>query len=320
MIKNQSLTRFNRIDFSPYYYVMFLGIILCSCGNNLNRSNETTIVDFTTIDTLKVKNEYNDTVQELNVAVSAIITPQRTFKYYQELFQFISSKINYKIIFKQRKTYKEVNNLLRTGDVDIAFVCSGAYVDEKAVSNIEILVVPVCNGKPYYQAYIIANKNSQINSFIDLKGKSFAFTDPLSNTGKLYAEKRVAELGVDSKTFFLSTIYTHAHDISMQLVSKNLVAGATVDGLIFDYNAIFHPESVKNLKIVEKSEYFGIPPVVVPQGLDKNLKKQVRNILLTMHKDSVGKRILDKLLIDKFIEGHDSDYDKIREINRELKR
>ena len=37
--------------------------------------------------------------------------------------------------------------------------------------------------------------------------------------------------------------------------------------------------------------------------------------LLNMHKDSLGKIILDHLLIDKFIEGKDADYNSIREMH-----
>ena len=92
-------------------------------------------------------------------------------------------------------------------------------------------------GKPVYQAYIIANKDSSIEIFEDFNGKSFAFTDPLSNTGRLYAIKRLKEINKTEKDFFSKTNYTHAHDISMQLVSKNIIDGATIDGLIFDYFA-----------------------------------------------------------------------------------
>lgn len=47
------------------------------------------------------------------------------------------------------------------------------------ISPMEILVVPVVNGKPYYQAYVIVNKDGNINDLNDLKNKPFAFTDPL---------------------------------------------------------------------------------------------------------------------------------------------
>ncbi len=255
-----------------------------------------------------------DSNKSLKVAVSAIISPLESFRYYQELFNYISGKLHNSIEFKQRKTYAEVNQMLVNNEVDFAFICSGAYT--LISDKVEILVVPVCNGKPFYQSYIIVNSQSGIRKFEDLRGKSFAFTDPLSNTGRLYAVKRLHDLNVTEKDFFSSTIYTHAHDISIQLVSKNVVDGAAVDGLIYQYQAKFHPETVKNIKIIEKSEDFGIPPVVVPRSLSPELKNRLRDIFLHIHQDSTGMKILNKLLIEKFIPGDDNNYNTIREMQK----
>jgi len=85
-----------------------------------------------------------------------------------------------------------------------------------------------------------------------------------------------------------------------------------VDGLIYDYIAKFSPERTANLKIIEKSEEFGIPPIVIPKGIDKNFKSQLKSILLSMNKDPEGKKILDHLMIDKFAEGKDYNYNSVR--------
>ena len=245
-----------------------------------------------------------------------MISPKETFRYYEDLFRYIGHRMNVMVEFKQRKTYKDVNLLLETGDVDLAFICSGAYVEEADKSSIEILAVPVTNGKPLYQAYVITHNLSGIERFADFQGRSFAFTDPLSNTGYLYAVKRAKEMNSSVGQFFGKTFFTYAHDYSIQLVAKRTVDGATVDGLIFDYLARFAPERVKNLKIIERSEYYGIPPIVVPKGLSPDLKEKLRDILLSLHNDSEGQQILSKLLIDKFTTGRDADYNSIRSVQK----
>src|SRR3989304_2004576 len=78
-----------------------------------------------------------------------------------------------------------------------------------------IIMLMSGNEKPFYQSYIITNKNSGIEKFEDFIGKTFAFTDPLSNSGKLYADKRLKDLNTPSDSFFASTMFTHAHDISI---------------------------------------------------------------------------------------------------------
>lgn len=253
--------------------------------------------------------------KNFKVAISAITSPREGLVYYKDLISFLEKDTNIPFKIVQRKTYQEVNMMLRNNEVNLAFICSGAYIDEKKVSDVEIIAVPVTNGKPFYKSYIIANKRSNINSFEEFKGHSFAFTDPLSNTGRLYALKRLKEMGYTEKDFFLKNIYSYGHDTSIQLVSKNVVDGASIDGLIYEYLKIYNPKRVENIKIIEKSIEFGIPPIVAPRNLDNKLKTKIKLSLLNMHKDSIGKIILGNLLIDKFVEGKDSNYNSIREMH-----
>lgn len=293
--------------------VFFASMLLFfSCNDSNQNSTKPVIIDFSKQGSEQGQISNKDSIQKLKVAVSAIITPQETFMYYRDLFDYISEKLNYKVEFKQRKTYEEVNNLLESNEVDLAFICSLAYVIAEEKNTVELLAMPIFNGKPFYQAYIIVHKSSNIDNFKQLKEKSFAYTDPLSNTGRLYAEKRIKELGFRLDAYFSKTMFSNAHDASIQLVSKKIVDGATVDGLIFEYIAKYHPEKVKNIKVIEKSEEFGIPPVVVSKNIDVETKQKLKNIFLNIHKDSIGKQILSKLMIDKFIEGDDANYNSIR--------
>ncbi len=254
-----------------------------------------------------------DSLKVLKVGVSAMISPKETFRNYHELLNYISKKIDKKIQLIQRKTYKEINNLLETGELDFAFICSGAYVDLTAKNKVEIIAVPTSMGQPLYQAYIITSKSDSITSFEKLKGKSFAFTDPLSNSGRLYVIKKLREKKISENDFFSQVVYTYSHDNSITLVNKGLIIGATVDGLIYHYLEKFNPDKIKNIKVIEKSEYFGIPPIVT-LSRDESFIKQIRRILLEMHKDEIGKKLLANLLIDRFIQGTDSLYNSIRDM------
>jgi len=315
-----TIHKLNRSHFIQKLVLFFILVLFFnSCSFNQKKDNSILNVSITSKNDSLQNFQKKRNKPTLRVIVSSMISPKETRIYYQDLFTYMSKNLDYNIEFLQRKTYKEVNDLLIDNKVDLAIICSGAYINKSAKDKIEILTVPVVDGKPFYQSFIIVNKDSKIGSFNELKDKKFAYTDPISNSGTLYAKWLVKSLGENVDTYFSKTIYTYAHDISMQLVAKGIVDGASVDGLIFNYIKKHDPERVKNLKIIKKSELFGIPPVVVPDNLDSELKSKLQNLFLNIHKDSLGKSILNKISIDKFIKGKDIDYNNIRIMNSQIK-
>ncbi len=172
------------------FSVIFLFLLLnFSCSENDNKIVE---IDFS--DTLSTQSpNYKEPAKKIYVAIASITSPKETYTYYSSLLKYISAKLNRPIVIKQKKTYAEVNEMLENSEVDFAFICSGAYVTEYQRGKIKNLVVPVVENKKTYQAYIIANKFLNINSFNDFKGRSFAFSDPLSTTGRYFILKKLIE-------------------------------------------------------------------------------------------------------------------------------
>ncbi len=294
-------------------YKLILFIILVLSLSCTNISNEKTIVDFA--DTISQEPDNLTHGQKaVYIAIASMTSPKETFTYYSDLVQYISEKVGHPIYIKQKKTYEEVNRLLENSEVDFAFICSGAFTEEYKRGKIKLLVAPEIDQKTSYQAYIITQKDSEINKFEDFENKQFAFTDPLSNTGRLFPLKLLTNLNKNEQEFFQKTIYTYGHDISIQMVNRGIIDGASVHGLIFDYLSKYYPGKVKNIKVIQKSETFGIPPIVTPKSLDKEYFEKYQKVLLDIHNDSIGKGILDKLLINKFVIVEDSIYKSVFEL------
>jgi phosphonate transport system substrate-binding protein len=114
--------------------------------------------------------------------------------------------------------------------------------------------------------------------------------------------------GTTPEKYFSKTIFTYAHDYSIQAVKRKLVDGATVDGLVFEYLKHFQPEKIEGINVIHKSKYFGIPPFVVQKNLDPVLKENLRKVMLQMHLDEEGRKLLNKIMIDKFILADNSLY------------
>ena len=273
--------------------------------------DEVITIDMEEIDTT-IKTQSN--ITSLKIAVSAMISPTETIVYYEDLLEYISKKTNHPIELVQRETYEEINDLVESQYLDAAFVCSGAYIDGREKFGMELLVAPVVKGKPVYYSYIIVPIDSGVTSFEDLRGNKFAFTDEMSNSGKLSPTYMLALINETPDSFFSGYIFTYSHDKSIEAVAKGLVDGAAVDSLIWDYNSAKNPIYTNKTKIISKSQPYGIPPIVVHPDTNPDFKIELQNILLTMHEDPEGADILTKINIDKFTLINENAYDSIYEM------
>ncbi len=295
-----------------------LAALVCVVTAGCERDAETKVVDFS--NTLKISRP--DTSRPgpdaLRVAVAAMVSPKESFVYYRELLDFLGEKLDRKIHLVQRKTYQEINQLLGNGSIDIAFICSGPYAATKEQYGFELLAAPEVGGSHFYRAYLIVNTASPYQDLNDLKGKTFAFTDRESNTGRLVPLHWLALTGEKPETFFGKSVFTYSHDNSILAVAKGLVDGAAVDGLVWEYFNQTNPEVTSETRVIRKSEPYGVPPVVASSSLSPAEKDKIRNILLTAHEDRKGRKILDGLKIDRFIVPRDEWYDSIRALIKGL--
>jgi phosphonate transport system substrate-binding protein len=251
---------------------------------------------------------------QVRIAVGGMIAPKEGVVYYRDFLRFIQERIGKKIEYVDRESYAEINEMLRTGKLEAAFVCSGPYVSGRKQFGLELLVAPQAYGATVYYSYILVAKDGPIRSFQDLRGRRFAFTDPLSNTGRLVPTYMLAKMNETPESFFGEVIFTQSHDKSIKAVAQGIVDGAAVDSLIWQYFNSTNPEYTSKTSILMKSPPYAIPPVAVPRNLDPGLKARLKQAFLTAHLDPKGMEILKKMKIDQFVEIDDRAYDSVRKM------
>ncbi len=250
----------------------------------------------------------------LRVAIAGVISPKETIRIYDPMLDYLGKKLDRPVQLVQRSTYAEINDLLRSGGVDLAFVCGGAYIEGRKDFGMELLVVPVVRGEAVYHSFIIVPTDSTVRQVEDLKGKTFAFTDPLSNSGRLAPIYMLLEKGETPESFFKKYVFTYSHDNSIRAVAQKLVDAAAVDSLVYQYNEAHNPQYTAQTRIIWISPPYGSPPVVVHPGLNGQFKQQLRDVLLRMSDEEEGKVILKDLQIDQFVVEDDRAYESIREM------
>ena len=298
--------------------VLALGLALLTGG--CNRDSDKVAVDFTKTVPVARPGNQGSANPPLRVAVAAMISPKETLEVYRQLLTYLGHKLGKNVELVQRKTYGEVNELLGKGLIDLGFICSGPYVTGKDRYGFVLLAVPEVHGHPTYSAYLIVNQASTFHRLEDLKGHTFAFTDPDSNTGRLVPLAWLAALHTRPEQFFSRIIYTYSHDNSIMAVGRGLVDAAAVDGLIWDFYAQKNPAFTAKTRIIKKSEPFGIPPLVASRQFPPAERERIQNVLFAMHQDPEGKKILAELMIDRFIPPRDELYDTVRQMEHQLGR
>lgn len=308
LIKRSHMMK-NHLKSQIWVLAIFLLLLFSGCVSPKN-SDTPIFVDLTKTDNIS----YTETDDVIRIGVAAMVSPKETLGVYNEIVEYIGKKLGKKTIIVQRSTYEQMNNLVENRHVLAAFISSGPYVEGHEKFGMELLASPQMYNDTVYYSYFIVNKDSSIKSFEELRGKKFAFTDSLSNSGKLVPTYILGKMNETPDTFFREYIFSGGHDNSIEAVSLKQVDGAAVHQMIWDYLNKNRPELTANTKIIEKHGPYGIEPIVTSPDIDPELKEKLRNILLNMDKDADGKKILSKIDIEKFVVINDSSYESVREM------
>lgn len=254
-----------------------------------------------------------DSQNKVRIALASVLSPQASLVKYKDLLDYIGSNMNISIEIIQKQSYQEVDRMLKTGEVDIAFICSLSYVLGLNGEYIVDVASPEINGRAFYNSYTIVHRNSPFESLEELEGKRFAYTDPYSYTGRLSILIQLYEKGYSINDFFGSTFFTYSHDYSINAVALGIVDGATVDGVLFDQLLEQKPELSQQIKIIGTGKEAGTPPIVASKKADLKIVELFTNFLLNLQNNEEGKKLLKELGVDKYIPINQKDYEAIQQ-------
>ncbi|XP_022341000.2 putative ABC transporter phosphonate/phosphite binding protein PhnD2 [Crassostrea virginica] len=206
-----------------------------------------------------------------------------------------------------------------TDDVaDIAFMCSSAYLRLKHdnIKHVELCPAapvhrhPMGGGAPVYFSDLVVNssRNLSFTSFVDLKGLTFAYNDPVSLSGSLVVLGNLKKMGYDS-SFFGNMLHSGSHLKSIKMILDNKADVAAIDSNVLKFYLEQNPADQDNLSVVTSLGPMPIYPVVFNSRLSDNLKKQISEALLGMHKLPAWSEKLEEWNIQQFTQVDESLYD-----------
>lgn len=236
--------------------------------------------------------------------------PSDQYRALEEWRRYLEQRLQRKVEFIRRDSYIEAMELLRLQKVDFAWICDYTYVFFK--DQTKLLAVPVYQGRPYYQSYLIVPaKDMSTTSISQLKHATFAYADPYSNTGYLTPRYELKLLGENPSQFFSKTFFTWSHRKTIEAVAAGLAQGAAVSSHVWDTLSKAKPELTSATRIVSKSGDYGFSPFVARTSISDAEFRNMQNALITMGEETESKKLLEGLNLDGFVVGDSRIYSRV---------
>ena len=147
-----------------------------------------------------------------------------------------------------------------------------------------------------YKSQILVKADSGINDISGLKGKKFAFVDPLSASGFVYPTLVIKnKTGQEPKTFFASTIFAGGHPQAALAVYQGTVDGAATFIDARDTLVSTTPDIKTKTKVIDTAGPIPNDGVAVAKGFPEDVTKQVKQALIDYSKTDDGKKVFTAL-------------------------
>jgi len=192
-------------------------------------------------------------------------------------------------------SYAGVIEAMGAGRADIGWLNTFSYVIAHQKYGVEVRLVTVRFGLPYYRAEIITQASSGINSLADLKGKRFAFVDPASTSGYLFPLSGLKKAGYDPSKFFGQTVFAGSHNNVVLAVYQGRVDGGAVFEDARGTVQKDYPDVMQKTKVIWKSDPIPNDTVSFRKGLPAEVKDRVANALLRFSETQAGLDALKSL-------------------------
>ncbi len=235
---------------------------------------------------------------------------------YEFTIAYVSQKLHYPFELVVGSDYDELYG------ADFSFLCGLPYVLRTAPrlspSPITAIVAPVLQGeryqnKPIYFSDVIVRQESVFQSFADLRGCTWAFNEPESQSGYGITRYWLAQLG-EMNGYFGKIVEAGFHQKAIQMVCEGRVHASAIDSLVLAVELRDHPELSWALRVIDTFGPSTIQPLAASTHVAVSLQQDVQGVFIEMHHNSRAVDVLRRGFIDHFVAVEDKNYDDIRQM------
>jgi phosphonate transport system substrate-binding protein len=240
----------------------------------------------------------------------------------QQIARYLGDQLGIPTEFVTDLPWPKLEHLLDAGEVHVGWICGLVYVRkaDQEPSRIELVAAPVMNHpryqqRPAYFSDVIVHTDSKYYSFANLRGASWAYNEPHSQSGYNITRYHLARLG-ESEGYFGQVVKAGSHLRAIDMVLEHHIDASAIDSTVLELEKQARPQLGTELRVVEVLGPSPIPPWVLTKNVPSELREAIRKVFWRMHETLEGQAILEQGQMMKMVQVTDRDYDPIREMAR----
>jgi phosphonate transport system substrate-binding protein len=248
-------------------------------------------------------------------------TAPRLTPVYEQIGKLIGEKLGCEVKVFVASNYNAEIEAMRNGKLEIGEFGPLGYVLAHQVAKAQaVAAFSNKDGKPdSYWASLVTYPTSGIKTVADIKGRSFAFSDPASTSGHLFPAYGLRKAGIDPDKD-IKAIYAGSHTSSFEaLYNKKVDAGELNSEQLESAKQRGHYKE-GDLVFLWKSDPIPTDPIAVRGDLPEGFKKRLIDVLqnLDLHGlDEKDRKVMGMSGL-RFVPQTDTAYDAIRDLVKTL--
>jgi len=181
--------------------------------------------------------------------------------------------------------YAGVVEALRNETADIGFMGPLQYLLAHEQAGAVPILGEVYSGQPWYTARIFVRKDSGIKTPADLRGKTIAFTDPLSSSGYLYPLETFRRAGLiltreAAEQYFRKIYFAGGDEQAIRAALNKFVDAAGIGQYSFN---LLRAEEREQMTFIGESPRIPSHCIVARKGLDTASVAAIQEALLALN-------------------------------------